>query len=158
MAHNKLLPRTSIGIYLICYGSAVGYHNCVVYTGTHDNDTARGWYESAPAEERDFVLRYLDRERSPKSPTSGAQSACPGRQARETSQSGDFAWDLIRAAWASVATFALAPMQDVLNLGTEARMNYPSRLGGNWEWRMTEGALKEELKEKLKKLNDLYSR
>jgi 4-alpha-glucanotransferase len=132
--------------------------NCVAYTGTHDNDTARGWYESAPEDEREFALRYLYHERSPKSPTSGAQSACPGRQARETSQSGDFAWDLIRAVWASVAVFALAPMQDVLNLGTEARMNYPSRLGGNWEWRMTEGALKEELKEKLKKLNDLYSR
>ncbi|MFH1907888.1 MAG: 4-alpha-glucanotransferase, partial [Chloroflexota bacterium] len=51
-----------------------------------------------------------------------------------------------RAVWASVAVFALAPMQDLLNLGTEARMNYPSRLGGNWEWRMEEGALSEELK------------
>ncbi len=130
--------------------------NCVVYTGTHDNDTARGWYESAPENERDFANRYLNR--NPKSPTSGAKSACPGRQARETLQSSDFAWELIRAVWASVAVFALAPMQDLLNLGTEARMNYPSRLGGNWEWRMAEGVLSEELKDKLKKLNYLYSR
>ncbi|MFH1906813.1 MAG: 4-alpha-glucanotransferase [Chloroflexota bacterium] len=130
--------------------------HCVAYTGTHDNDTARGWYESAPENERDFANRYLNR--NPKSPTSGAKSACPGRQARETLQSSDFAWELIRAVWASVAVFALAPMQDLLDLGTEARMNYPSRLGGNWEWRMAEGALSEELKEELINLNYLYSR
>jgi 4-alpha-glucanotransferase len=122
----------------------------VAYTGTHDNDTARGWYASAPEEMRNFALRYLGCERS-------AQSVCPGRQARETAQS-NFAWELIRAIWASVAVFALAPMQDLLNLGTEARMNYPSRLGGNWEWRMNENALSGELWGKIRELNYLYQR
>ncbi len=108
--------------------------HCVVYTGTHDNDTARGWYESAPEAEKDFARRYL-----------GVDGT-------------DFAWDLIRAAWRSVAVFALAPMQDLLNLATEARMNYPSRLGGNWEWRMTEAALTPQLQHILRELNTLYSR
>jgi 4-alpha-glucanotransferase len=108
--------------------------NCVVYTGTHDNDTARGWYESAPEHEKDFARRYL------------------------RADGGDFAWDLIRAAWRSVAVFALAPMQDLLDLGTAARMNFPSRLGGNWEWRMPEGALSPQLQEALRELNFLYQR
>ena len=88
--------------------------NCVAYTGTHDNDTALGWFATAPEHEREFANRYL---------------AVDGH---------DFAWDLIRAVWKSVAVFAIAPMQDVLSLGGEARMNFPSTLGGNWEWRMNE--------------------
>ena len=95
--------------------------NCVAYTGTHDNDTAMGWYKSAPEAERKFALRYLN------------------------SDGTDFAWDLIRAVWSSVAVYALAPMQDLLSLGTEARMNFPSRLGGNWEWRMKEDDMSEDL-------------
>lgn len=125
--------------------------NCVAYTGTHDNDTARGWYASAPEAERDFARRYLGLNRSPQSLTADAMS--------ETLHSGEsFAWELIRAVWASVAVFALAPMQDLLNLGTEARMNYPSRLGGNWEWRMGEGALDEVLQARLREMNYLYGR
>jgi len=125
--------------------------HCVAYTGTHDNDTARGWYASAPEAERDFALRYLGLKRSPQSLTADAMS--------ETSHSGEsFAWDLIRAVWASVAVFALAPMQDLLNLGTEARMNYPSSLGGNWEWRMKADALSGELQGKMRELNYLYQR
>jgi 4-alpha-glucanotransferase len=108
--------------------------HCVVYTGTHDNDTARGWYESAPESEKDFARRYLGID------------------------GNNFAWDLIRTAWRSVAVFALAPMQDFLNLGTEARMNFPSRLGGNWEWRMPEAALTSPLQQALRDLNTLYSR
>lgn len=108
--------------------------NCVAYTGTHDNDTARGWYESATEAERDFARRYLRVDGS------------------------DFAWDLIRGVWASVAALAVAPMQDVLNLGGEARMNYPSRLGGNWEWRMKADSLTEELAGRLRELNWMYSR
>ena len=57
----------------------------------------------------------------------------------------DFAWDLIRGIWSSVAMFAVAPMQDVLSLGGEARMNYPEPLGGNWEWRMKDEDLNDEL-------------
>ncbi len=108
--------------------------HCVVYTGTHDNDTAVGWYSSAGESSRDFARRYL------------------------ASDGSDIAWDLIRTAWASVAVFALAPMQDVLGLGNEARMNYPSRLGGNWSWRMPQYALSDSVTARLKELNTLYGR
>ncbi|NOY98132.1 MAG: 4-alpha-glucanotransferase, partial [Chloroflexi bacterium] len=103
--------------------------NCVVYTGTHDNDTSRGWYEAASEHERDFVRRYLSVDGS------------------------DIAWDLIRAAWNSAAVFALAPMQDILSLGSEARMNYPSRPAGNWGWRMGGDALSADLQARLRDLN-----
>ncbi len=108
--------------------------NCVAYTGTHDNDTACGWFESAPEKERSFALRYLGRDGS------------------------DFAWDLIRAVWSSVAVYAITPMQDLLSLGTEARMNFPSRLGGNWEWRMKEEDMSESLAKRLGEFNELYLR
>ena len=108
--------------------------NCVAYTGTHDNDTALGWLASAPDEEREFVLHYLN------------------------SDGADFAWDLIRGVWSSVAMYALAPMQDFLSLGTEARMNFPSRLGGNWEWRMTEDDLSDNLSRRLREFNKIYWR
>jgi 4-alpha-glucanotransferase len=143
-------------------------HNCVAYTGTHDNDTARGWYASAPEDEREFALRYLGLKRSPQlalpAPVPQAQvseieGSLTADAMSETLHSGEsFAWELIRAVWASVAVFALAPMQDVLDLGTEARMNYPSRLGGNWEWRMGEDGLSDELRDCLQELNTLYSR
>ena len=71
-----------------------------------------GWYHTAPEKERDFCRRYLAR--------SGE----------------DIAWDMIRVVWSSAATFTLAPMQDFLSLGTEARMNLPGRPGGNWTWRV----------------------
>lgn len=103
--------------------------NCVAYTGTHDNDTAMGWLATAPEQEKDFALRYLGVD---------GQS---------------FAWDLIRAAWKSVAVLAIAPMQDVLSLDGSARMNFPSRLGGNWGWRMSEDDLREDLAAGLWDLN-----
>jgi 4-alpha-glucanotransferase len=108
--------------------------NYAVYTGTHDNDTSLGWYASAPAEEQDFARRYLR--------VSGS----------------DFAWDLIRAAWSSVAVFALAPIQDFLNLGTEARMNFPGKPAGNWAWRMDENDVSDELRDRIRDLNVLYAR
>jgi 4-alpha-glucanotransferase len=108
--------------------------NCVAYTGTHDNDTARGWYAAATEAERDFARRYLG--------VDGSQ----------------FAWDLLRAIWRSAAVFALAPMQDLLDLDSSARMNFPSTLGGNWEWRMREGDLDTGLSSRLAELNHLYSR
>ena len=108
--------------------------NCVAYTGTHDNDTSRGWYESASEYEKDFARRYLSVDGS------------------------DFAWDLIRALWKSKANLVLAPMQDLLSLGNSARMNYPGRLGGNWGWRMADGALSEELKDKVYQLNQETNR
>ncbi len=108
--------------------------NCVAYTGTHDNNTAMGWHATAPDHERDFAHRYLGVD------------------------GHDFAWDLIRAVWKSVAVFAITPMQDVLGLGGEARMNFPSILGGNWEWRMSEGDLREDYAAGLRDLNWLTNR
>lgn len=108
--------------------------NCVVYTGTHDNNTARGWFAAAPPDERDFARRYL---------------AVNG---------SDIAWDLIRAAWSSVAVFAIAPMQDVLDLDESGRMNHPSRLGGNWGWRMGEHDMRESDARRLRELNFLFRR
>jgi 4-alpha-glucanotransferase len=108
--------------------------NCVVYTGTHDNDTARGWYERVPEYEREFYRHYLDRDGS------------------------KVAWDLIRASWASVAVMALAPFQDFLDLGNEARMNYPGNPSGNWTWRVPAGAINSELQQKIRELNYLYDR
>jgi 4-alpha-glucanotransferase len=108
--------------------------DCVAYTGTHDNDTARGWFEAASRKEARFALKYLH------------------------STARKFTWDLIRGIWASVAVFAIAPMQDVLDLGTEARMNYPSRLGGNWRWRMRDNDLSASLAKRLQAFNQLYLR
>ncbi len=108
--------------------------NCVAYTGTHDNDTSLGWYAKASEKEKDFCRRYLAR-------------------------SGDnIAWDLIRAGWSSVAKMALAPMQDFLNLGSESRMNFPSRADGNWQWRMPYDAISEALVSQISEFNALYRR
>ena len=108
--------------------------NCVIYTGTHDNDTSCGWYSAAGEKESDFVRRYLRVDGS------------------------DIAWDLLRAAWGSVAVFAVAPIQDFLSLGTAARMNLPGRPDGNWTWRMSESDLSEALQDKIQALNTLYAR
>jgi len=108
--------------------------NCVAYTGTHDNDTALGWLSSADRAEREFALRYL---------------GVDGQQ---------IGWDMIREVWRSVAVFAIAPMQDVLGLGGEARMNFPSRLGGNWQWRMKGDELRSQDADRLRELNTLYAR
>ena len=87
--------------------------NAVVYTGTHDNDTTRGWFDQAPEAERHFVRRYLGTD---------------GR---------DLPWDFIRLALGSVADVAIVPFQDVLGLGSEGRMNRPGLAAGNWDWRFT---------------------
>jgi 4-alpha-glucanotransferase len=109
-------------------------HNTVVYTGTHDNDTTRGWYAAATEAERDFCRRYLGRDGS------------------------DIAWDLIRLAWSSVANLAVAPMQDVLDLGSEARMNLPGQPSGNWSWRFRASAFTPQLVARLAELTALYAR
>ena len=85
--------------------------NCVIYPGTHDNDTALGWYQSADETVRDHVRRYL---------------RVSGRE---------IGWDLIRAAYASVAGLAVIPLQDFLSLGPEGRFNTPGQPAGNWGWR-----------------------
>lgn len=108
--------------------------NCVVYTGTHDNDTTTGWYEAAPEAERDLVRRYLAR--------------------------GDdqIAWELLRLAQASVAATAVAPLQDALGLGSDARMNTPGTAGGNWSWRFRWEDVPYWLAPQLRELAELYGR
>jgi 4-alpha-glucanotransferase len=106
----------------------------VVYTGTHDNDTALGWYKRVDRAERDFARRYLARDGS------------------------DISWDLIRAVWGSVGVFAIAPLQDFLSLDNSARMNYPGSLGGNWTWRVPPKALNESLRSRIYENNLIYGR
>ncbi len=108
--------------------------NWVVYTGTHDNDTTVGWFESLDEKTRRFVHTYLARDGS------------------------DIAWDMMRLAWQSIAVLAIAPMQDVLRLGTEARMNFPGRPWGNWQWRMRADALTGELAQALAEMTCTYGR
>lgn len=91
-------------------------HNSVVYTGTHDNATSREWFESLSDVERGRLWHYLSR------PTGEVRDAAP---------------ELIRAAWSSLAAVAITPLQDLLNLGREGRMNVPGRAEGNWRWRAT---------------------
>ena len=91
--------------------------NTVVYTGTHDNPTTRGWYEELPEGQRQELRHHLERNGS-----KGAEAASA----------------LMHLAWSSVAALAMAPLQDLLNLGREARMNVPGRAAGNWRWRCTE--------------------
>ena len=107
---------------------------CVAYTGTHDNDTSKGWYDSAPEGARAFCRRYL------------------GSDGRNIS------WDMIRALWASVAEWVVVPLQDVFGMSTEARMNYPGTLENNWRWRFTEKQLSQDLAVKLRDLSFLYGR
>lgn len=112
------------------------YHrNCVAYTGTHDNDTTVGWFNQLSDYEKENLLRYL---------------GC-------TSSEG-IHWDLIRLALGSVANQAIIPLQDILGLGTEMRMNIPSRAEGNWGWRYQSDALTEEVSDRLKTLTLTYGR
>ena len=94
--------------------------NTVVYTGTHDNPTTREWHEELPAGQRQIFWRYLKRPEGP------SNKAAPA---------------LMELAWSSRAALAIVPLQDVLNLGTEARMNMPGRAEGNWRWRCPEAML-----------------
>jgi 4-alpha-glucanotransferase len=107
----------------------------VVYTGTHDNDTARGWFESASAEERENSLAYL-----------GCASA------------EEIASGLIRAAYTSVAEMAIVPVQDILGLGSDARMNTPGEEKHNWTWRLPPGVLRSEHASRLRRLAALTGR
>lgn len=109
--------------------------NCVVYTGTHDNDTTMGWWHKTSQEsERHYMRVYLS--------TSGAQPH----------------WDLIRCAFMSVANTAVVPMQDFLGLGGETRMNFPGRAEGNWSWRMVPEQLNLELARFIRSMTLVYQR
>ena len=109
--------------------------NCVVYTGTHDNDTTLGWWQSGTTkQEQASAQAYL-----------GAAA-------------GDVPWSFIRAAYGSVARMAIVPLQDVLGLGSEARMNIPSQLEGNWGWRFNDGMLRPDHAKKLAALTEVCDR
>ncbi|UCF60237.1 MAG: 4-alpha-glucanotransferase [Anaerolineaceae bacterium] len=108
--------------------------HCVAYTGTHDNDTSRGWYASAPEETKEFCQRYLGCEEE------------------------NIPWGMIQAIWSSVAEMAIVPMQDLLELGSEARMNFPSRAEGNWAWRVKAEELSPQLARRMREMGVLYGR
>ena len=111
--------------------------NCVVYTGTHDNDTLAGWYKAMDIEQKEFSIEYL------------GNSLTPVDQVH---------WDFIRLALRSVAELAVIPVQDYLGLGTEARTNEPSTIGKNWRWRLLKGQLDEKTLRRCRKLAEAYGR
>lgn len=114
--------------------------NCVVFTGTHDNDTTIGWFRnlseegSAAEKERNIVLKYLG------------------------STGEEINWDLIRLALSSIADIAIIPFQDILGLGSEARMNTPGTMRGNWEWRFRKEMVNGKMIERLKELTEITDR
>lgn len=120
--------------------------NSVVYTGSHDNNTTRGWFDSASEADRAHALSYL----------SGDDTAAHDR--RDSDDGRLVNWEFIRAALMSVSRYAVIPMQDLLGLGSEARMNTPGTLGGNWAWRMGPEYDDPELAERFNALTRLYSR
>ena len=111
--------------------------NCVIYTGTHDNNTIRGWYQAEVGDqERKRLAEYIGREMSDRT----------------------VHWELIRLAMMSVADLAIIPMQDLLGLGQEARMNLPASIEGNWEWRLAADQITPSLIKKLAEATRLYGR
>jgi 4-alpha-glucanotransferase len=108
--------------------------DCVVYLGTHDNDTTVGWFNSRGQQERDFCLRYLGRD------------------------GHDIVWALMHLASMSVADVAIFTVQDLLRLGSEARMNTPGTSGGNWQWRYLPGALNDGIASWFGDLTETFDR
>ena len=109
--------------------------HCVVYAGTHDNDTIQGWMASAPKKDVSFAKAYL-----------------------RLSKREGYHWGMMRGAWASPADLAVMQFQDLLGLGSEARMNIPSTLGNNWKWRALSGSFDEKLAKRLRRDMAVYQR
>lgn len=109
--------------------------NCAVYTGTHDNNTIAGWMEETPEQEVEFAIQY------------GALTRDEG-----------YNWGMIRMAFSSVADLAIAPLQDFLNLPSAARMNTPSTIGDNWQWRALSGYATDALAARIRKISERYGR
>jgi 4-alpha-glucanotransferase len=120
-ARNRDLPHNYI-------------RNTVAYTGTHDNETAVGWWKSRQSDEKAFCAKYLNTD---------------GKQIN---------WDFIRAVWSSVADTAIAPLQDVFGLGNEARMNLPASVSGNWVWRFSRDKIQKQIIERLAEMTEIYGR
>lgn len=111
--------------------------NCVVYTGTHDNNTVKGWFKrELTSDSKKRLSEYLGREVLNKT----------------------VHWDLIRIAMESVADIAIVPMQDILGLGERARMNLPATSRGNWQWRVTKRQLSPALMKKLRDMTTIAGR
>ncbi len=111
--------------------------NCVVYTGTHDNNTVSGWWtEDAGKNEKKRFLKYIGGDIGIR----------------------DLHWEFIRLAMRSIADTAIIPMQDILGLGADAKMNRPSTKSGNWEWRLTPGCYQEDLAAKLREITETSNR
>jgi 4-alpha-glucanotransferase len=114
--------------------------NCAAYTGTHDNETASGWYRAQSDKEGnlskygEYCLKYLN------------------------STGEEIHWDMIRALLASVADTAIVPAQDLLGAGNEARMNLPATADGNWKWRLKPSELSDEISKRLKEMTETYGR
>lgn len=111
--------------------------NTVAFTGTHDNDTTRGWFQSLPEKSRRLVRQHYGK---------------PNLKVEEV------AWELIATAWSSRAALAIAPLQDIFNLGTEARMNVPGQAAGNWSWRATDAMFEGDAFDRLRELTAETSR
>ena len=108
--------------------------NCICYTGTHDNDTTCGWYEHTSEQNKDKVRRYMNTDAS------------------------SVSWDFIRTCLGTIAKYAIFPVQDLLKLGSEHRMNTPGTATGNWEFRYRSGLLDEGMAKGLKQMTELFGR
>ena len=126
-AHNSALPHNYI-------------RHCVAYTGTHDNDTAVGWWKSQVGEDGKL---------------SGAGTHCAEYLGSDGSE---IHWDMIRAIWSSVANSVVVPLQDILGLDNNSRMNRPATTSGNWQWRYKNGDLTQEIAGRLTELTQIFGR
>lgn len=120
------------GEYLPCNFKTT---NCVAYTATHDSDTVKGWFDSCYDCDKDFIKRYIG-----------------------FSDNSDAPFALVRAAWSSIADTAITQLQDILELGSEGRMNVPSTIGLNWRWRVKPNSLTDELAMRLREVTQTYNR
>ena len=111
--------------------------NCIVYTGTHDNSTIRGWYEELNTQDKEMCIDYMN---------------------NKYNNENEIHWDFVCLAMRSVADTCIIPVQDYLGLGNEARINTPSTLGDNWKWRMTNGAFSNEIIQRINMLTQIYGR
>ena len=111
--------------------------NCIVYTGTHDNETLVGWYENMNRRNKSFAREYMGCRHTPKK---------------------EMHWEFIRLAMASPAKLAVIPVQDYLGLGAEARINEPSTLGKNWKWRLLPGEITGDVLKQCRRMAKLYGR
>ena len=124
LGENQYLPHNHI-------------ENCIVYTGTHDNNTVRGWFEKeADEKQKKALFTYLGRKITAK----------------------ELPWEMVKLAMNSVAETAIIPMQDVLGLGSEARMNHPAKIRGNWKWRLKKDQISKKLANQLAEITQLYRR